>query len=80
MQLTRKRECPKCGTLSLGSFDVAPASRRVMPAPRPKELRPVVVMLDEASYQWLMDRTSQMTGYSKVLRDLIHAERFKKGF
>ena len=50
------------------------------PAPRPKELRPVVVMLDEASYQWLMDRTSQMTGYSKVLRDLIYAERFKQGF
>ena len=52
----------------------------LMPAPRPKELRPVVVMLDEASYQWLMDRTSQMTGYSKVLRDLIYEERFKKGF
>lgn len=51
-----------------------------MPAPRKKELRPVVVMLDDASYQWLMDRTSQMTGYSKVLRDLIHEERFKKGF
>ena len=51
-----------------------------MPAPRPKELRPVIIMLDEPSYQWLMDRTSQMTGYSKVLRDLIHAERFKKGF
>ena len=51
-----------------------------MPASRPRELYPVVVMLTEAQRQWLMDRTSAMSGYSKILRDLIEAERFRKGF
>lgn len=51
-----------------------------MPASRPKELWPVTVMLTEAQRQWLMDRTSNMTGYSKILRDLIEQERFRKGF
>lgn len=51
-----------------------------MPSPRPKELWPVTVMLTAAQRQWLMDRTSNMTGYSKILRDLIEAERFKQGY
>ena len=52
----------------------------LMPASRPKELWPVTVMLTEAQRQWLLDRTSSMTGYSKILRDLIEQERFRKGF
>ena len=50
-----------------------------MPAPRAKELRPVVVMLDDDSYAWLMERTSLLTGYSKLIRELINQERFRKG-
>ena len=51
-----------------------------MPASRPRELFAVTVMLTAAQRQWLLDRSSAMTGYSKILRDLIEQERFRKGF
>lgn len=49
-----------------------------MPAPRPRQLWPVTVMLTEEQRKWLLERSNTMNGYSAVLRDLIEEARFAK--